>query len=64
MNPAIERERIDEALVGALLAAQFPELSGLPVRLVQGGGNDHRNFHLGEHLSVRLPADDVFVPQP
>ena len=63
MNPTIERESIDEALVGALLAAQFPDLSGLPVRLVQGGGNDHRNFRLGEHLSVRLPADDVFVPQ-
>lgn len=63
MTQAIDRDRIDEALVRRLLAAQFPEWENLPVRLVLGGGNDHRIFRLGEHLSVRLPAAPGYVPQ-
>jgi aminoglycoside phosphotransferase (APT) family kinase protein len=63
VTDAINRDRIDETLVRNLLAEQFPQWRDLPVRLVRNGGNDHRIFRLGEHLSVRLPAAPVFVPQ-
>ena len=42
---------------------QFPQWRDLPVRPIEGGGKDHRNFRLGEHLSVRLPSAPDFVPQ-
>jgi len=63
MTEAIDRERIDEPLVRELLATQFPQWRELPVRLVRDGGNDHRTFRLGDHLSVRLPAAPGYVPQ-
>ncbi|WP_347977854.1 aminoglycoside phosphotransferase family protein [Microbacterium sp. ProA8] len=60
---AIEASRIDEELVRRLLAAQFPEWRDLPLRPVRNGGNDHRIFRLGDHLSVRLPSAPDYVPQ-
>jgi aminoglycoside phosphotransferase (APT) family kinase protein len=47
---------IDAALVARLIAAQFPQWAGLPVRPVQAGGHDNRTFHLGPDLLVRLPS--------
>ncbi len=47
---------IDASLVRRLVAAQFPEWSGLPVRPVADGGWDNRTFHLGEEMTVRLPS--------
>jgi aminoglycoside phosphotransferase (APT) family kinase protein len=53
---------IDVALVEALIAAQFPQWAGLPVRPVERGGWDNRTFRLGDGLSVRLPSAAGYVP--
>lgn len=54
---------LDERLVHALVAEQFPAWAGLPIRRLERGGNDHRMFRLGEDLVVRLPSADDYVPQ-
>ena len=46
---------IDEALVRRLLAGQFPEWAGLPLRRVEPAGTVNAIFRLGDDLSVRLP---------
>jgi aminoglycoside phosphotransferase (APT) family kinase protein len=58
MNPLI-----DTALVRELVAAQFPDLAGLPVRPVDRDGWDNRTFRLGDTRSVRLPSAAGYVPQ-
>jgi aminoglycoside phosphotransferase (APT) family kinase protein len=64
MNPdLVDADKIDQALVRELLLEQFPQWGDLPVRPIEGGGKDHRNFRLGEELSVRLPSAPDFVPQ-
>jgi aminoglycoside phosphotransferase (APT) family kinase protein len=63
MNPHVDAASIDEALVHELLAEQFPQWGDLAIRPVDGGGKDHRNFRLGDALSVRLPSAPDFVPQ-
>jgi hypothetical protein len=45
----------DVALVGRLLARQFPHWVDLPVTLVPSYGADHDIYRLGEDLAVRLP---------
>lgn len=45
----------DVALVGRLLARQFPEWAGLPISPVESYGTDHDIYRLGDHLAVRLP---------
>jgi aminoglycoside phosphotransferase (APT) family kinase protein len=45
----------DEALVGRLLAAQFPDWAGLPLWRVPSSGTDNALYRLGEELVVRLP---------
>ncbi len=45
---------IDEPLVRRLLAAQFPQGAGLPLRLAANGW-DNVVFRLGPELAVRLP---------
>ncbi|MFF0742715.1 aminoglycoside phosphotransferase family protein [Streptomyces sp. NPDC004111] len=45
---------IDEELVRTLLKEQHPDLSGLGLRLVDGGW-DNQLWRLGEELAVRLP---------
>ncbi|PZF80821.1 aminoglycoside phosphotransferase family protein [Jiangella anatolica] len=47
---------IDAALVAGLIADQFPQWAGLPVRPVELQGVDNRTFRLGDELSVRLPS--------
>ena len=59
----IDAAHIDAALVHDLLAEQFPEWRDLPVLPIADGGKDHRNFRLGDALSVRLPSHPDFVPQ-
>jgi aminoglycoside phosphotransferase (APT) family kinase protein len=49
-----ERE-IDEALVRALLAEQFPEWAALPLARVEPDGTVNVIYRLGGSLSVRLP---------
>ena len=55
--------RIDASLVGRLIAAQFPQWSGLPIRPVEPGGWDNRTFRLGDHMSVRLPSAAKYAGQ-
>jgi aminoglycoside phosphotransferase (APT) family kinase protein len=46
---------IDASLVGRLLADQFPQLAGLPVRVVQPAGTVNAIYRLGDDLYARLP---------
>ena len=50
-------------LVSRLLADQFPQWAGLPVRPVEADGFDNSTFRLGQTMSVRLPSADVYVEQ-
>jgi aminoglycoside phosphotransferase (APT) family kinase protein len=46
---------VDVALVRRLIAEQFPEWAGLPLKPVLPLGTDNTNFRLGDELLVRLP---------
>ena len=50
-------------LVSQLIADQFPQWAGLPVRPVQADGVDNTTFRLGQTMSVRLPSSDAYVEQ-
>ena len=54
---------IDAALVRRLIATQFPQWADLPVKPVEAGGWDNRTFHLGAHMTVRLPSAAAYAPQ-
>ncbi len=45
----------DAALVGRLLAAQFPEWADLPIETVRPLGTDNTLYRLGDDMVVRLP---------
>jgi aminoglycoside phosphotransferase (APT) family kinase protein len=45
----------DTALVGRLIAAQFPQWAGLPIAPVPSAGTDNALYRLGDDLAVRLP---------
>lgn len=62
-GPGLDADAISESLVQRLVAEQFPQWAGLPVRGVVDGGNDHRMFRLGESRCVRLPSAPGYVPQ-
>lgn len=49
---------IDSALVERLLAAQFPQWTGLPVRVVEDSGTDNVTFRVGDEFAVRLPRTE------
>ncbi|MFJ8089151.1 aminoglycoside phosphotransferase family protein [Lysinibacillus sp. NPDC095746] len=55
--------KIDVDLVSKLINSQFPEWSNLEIKSVKKSGNDNKTFHLGNSMSVRLPSDEVYVPQ-
>ena len=55
--------RVDAALVRRLIAAQFPRWADLPVSPVEVGGWDNRTFHLGAHMTVRLPSAGQYALQ-
>jgi aminoglycoside phosphotransferase (APT) family kinase protein len=46
---------IDAAMVRRLLAAQFPDLAGLPVSEVRSTGTVNAIYRIGEHRCARLP---------
>lgn len=46
---------VDEARLSILLREQFPELAGLPVRVLGPWGTDNAMFRLGDDLLARLP---------
>lgn len=56
------RAGIDAALVRRLLAAQFPQWSGLPVTPVEVDGWDNRTYRLGDDMTVRLPTEAGYAP--
>lgn len=58
--PAAEWD-IDETLVRALLAGQFPDLVDLPLALLANGW-DNVMYRLGDDFTVRLPRRDLAVP--
>ncbi len=59
----MEKAAVTAELVERLVASQFPEWAGLPVRRVELDGWDNTTFRLGDELSVRLPSADRYVPQ-
>ncbi|MFG2795473.1 aminoglycoside phosphotransferase family protein [Streptomyces pseudovenezuelae] len=46
---------IDAALVGGLIADQFPQWGELPLTRVESAGTDNAMYRLGDDLVVRLP---------
>lgn len=54
---------IDSALVGRLLAAQFPEWASLPLEPVPFFGTDNAIYRLGNDMAVRLPRRQKNVGQ-
>ncbi|MER6761691.1 MULTISPECIES: aminoglycoside phosphotransferase family protein [Amycolatopsis] len=51
-------------LVRRLLAAQLPELAGLPLARLDPAGSDNVIYRLGTELSVRLPRGEWAAGQP
>lgn len=56
------RAGIDAGLVRRLIAAQFPQWSGLPITPVEVDGWDNRTYRLGDDMTVRLPTAAGYVP--
>lgn len=54
---------IKVSLVRRLIATQFPQWADLPVEPVEAGGWDNKTFHLGAHMTVRLPSAARYAPQ-
>ena len=48
-------------LAARLVAEQFPQWAGLPVRRVDADGHDNTTFRLGQTMSVRLPSGPAYV---
>ncbi len=46
---------VDEALVARMVAEQFPEYAGAPVRRLSAFGSSNALFRLGDELLVRMP---------
>ncbi|PNG19546.1 aminoglycoside phosphotransferase family protein [Streptomyces cahuitamycinicus] len=46
---------IDVSLVGRLIAGQFPQWAGLPLRRLESSGTENAMFRLGADKVVRLP---------
>ena len=58
-----DKIHIDVALVHRLIATQFPQWADLPIKPVALSGWDNRTFHLGEHMTVRLPSNAEYSLQ-
>ncbi|HVY51427.1 MAG TPA: aminoglycoside phosphotransferase family protein [Devosia sp.] len=54
---------VDVPLVERLVAAQFPQWAGLPVRAVARDGWDNWTFRLGERLKARFPSAADYAEQ-
>jgi aminoglycoside phosphotransferase (APT) family kinase protein len=61
LGPVPQRIAVDAAQVRRLIADQFPQWAGLPVRPVADGGWDNWTFHLGSRMSVRLPSASEYA---
>lgn len=54
---------IDVSLVRELIAMQFPKWKDLPITPVKSSGWDNSTFHLGDHISIRLPCAESYAAQ-
>ena len=61
LGPVPQRITVDAEQVRRLVAAQFPQWAGLPVRPVASGGWDNWTFHLGAGMLVRLPSASEYA---
>ncbi len=63
MTPKMHDNEIitDEALVRRLVAAQFPQWAGMPVRRLTTHGTDNAMYRLGDEMVVRMPKIDWAV---
>ncbi|MFI6481667.1 aminoglycoside phosphotransferase family protein [Nonomuraea sp. NPDC050663] len=52
---------VDTAVVGRLIAAQFPHWSDLEIRPVDAQGWDNSTFRLGDEMLVRLPTAEEYA---
>src|SRR5215472_7639589 len=59
----VRKADITPDLVSELIAEQFPQWAGLPVRPVEADGVDNTTFRLGTEMSVRLPSSESYVEQ-
>lgn len=48
---------VSPAVVGALIAEQFPQWTGLPIQSVSGAGTVNAIFRIGEHVVARIPLE-------
>jgi aminoglycoside phosphotransferase (APT) family kinase protein len=62
-NIGIVLRRVPLEVVRRLVDTQFPEWVSLPIEPVALDGWDNTTYRLGEHLSVRLPNADSYIPQ-
>jgi len=60
---AVRKSDITPDLVSRLIAEQFPQWAGLPVRPVAADGWDNATFRLGEAMSVRLRSAESYSEQ-
>jgi aminoglycoside phosphotransferase (APT) family kinase protein len=58
-----DRIDIDVTLVRRLISTQFANWAHLPIRPCEPGGWDNRTFHLGDHMSVRMPSASRYRAQ-
>lgn len=61
--PNTNKIHIDVMLVRKLIARQFPQWADLPIKPVEVSGWDNRTFHLGDHMTVRLPSGAEYSSQ-
>jgi len=59
----VDEVDVDVALVGQLLAAQFPQWAGLPIVPFHSAGTDNAIYRLGSEMAVRLPRIEAATGQ-
>jgi len=55
---------LNAGLVRQLVAGQFPDLAGLPVRVVSSTGTVNAIYRLGEQFYARLPRLPRYTRPP
>src|SRR5262245_6111155 len=58
-----DQVHIDTSLVRRLVGTQFPQWANLDIKPVENSGWDNRTFHLGDHMTVRLPSAACYSHQ-
>ncbi len=59
----VDEVDVDVALVGRLLAAQFPQWADLPIEPVHSAGTDNALYRVGSDMVVRLPRIEGAIGQ-